>query len=126
MLRTVAVVVSVGWAHRVEHMFSHRRSDITVATISPRTDKDAGRPREPHRHTGAMNAETSLADSLERLHQSEQRLLLSVDSLRGEAWHAASVLPGWTRAHVASHLALNAEALAGAVDGLAHERVVPV
>src|SRR3954447_8124226 len=101
MLRTVAVVVSVGWAHRVEHMFAHRWSDITVATISPRTDKDAGRPREPHRHTGAMNAETSLADSLERLHQSEQRLLLSVDSLRGDDWHAAAPPPRWAPAPAA-------------------------
>jgi maleylpyruvate isomerase len=66
------------------------------------------------------------ADSLERLHQSEQRLLLTVDSLGGDAWGEASVLPGWTRAHVAAHLALNAEGLARAVDGLAHELDIPV
>lgn len=66
------------------------------------------------------------ADSLERLHHSEQHLLLTVDSLRGDAWAEPSVLPGWTRAHVAAHLALNAEGLAGAVDGLAHELDVPV
>jgi maleylpyruvate isomerase len=73
-----------------------------------------------------MTAPTDLPDSLERLHQSEQRLLLSVDSLAAEAWSEPSVLPGWSRAHVAAHLALNAEALAGAVDGLAHENAVPV
>ena len=66
------------------------------------------------------------ADSLERLHQSEQHLLLTIDSLRGDAWSEPSVLPGWTRAHVAAHLALNSEGLAGAIDGLAHELDVPV
>src|SRR3954469_13459089 len=70
-------------------------------------------PADPgHRHTGPMNAPADLPGSLERLHQSEQRLLLSVDSLGAEAWTGASVLPGWSRAHVAAHLALNAEALA--------------
>jgi maleylpyruvate isomerase len=66
------------------------------------------------------------ADALDRLHQSEQRLLVSVDSLAPDAWAEPSVLPGWSRAHVAAHLALNAEGLAAAIDGLAHERVVPV
>lgn len=68
----------------------------------------------------------SLADSLDRLHQSEQRLLRSVDSLAPDAWPEPSVLPGWSRAHVVAHLALNAEGLAAAIDGLAHERVVPI
>jgi maleylpyruvate isomerase len=66
------------------------------------------------------------SDSVERLHQSEQHLLRTVDSLRSDAWAEPSVLPGWTRAHVAAHLALNAEGLAGAIDGLAHELDVPV
>jgi maleylpyruvate isomerase len=60
------------------------------------------------------------------LHESEQRLLRTVDSLRGDQWSEPSLLPGWTRAHVVAHLALNAEGLAGAVDGLAHEQVVPI
>jgi maleylpyruvate isomerase len=66
------------------------------------------------------------ADSVQRLHQSEQQLLRTVDSLRTDAWTEPSVLPGWTRAHVAAHLALNAEGMAGAIDGLAHELDVPV
>ena len=67
-----------------------------------------------------------LAAALEALHQSEQRLLRSVDSLTADQWAEPSLLPGWTRAHVVAHLALNAEGLAGAVDGLAHEQVVPI
>jgi len=67
-----------------------------------------------------------LEAALESLHQSEQHLLRTVDSLRGDRWSEPSVLPGWTRAHVVGHLALNAEGLARAVDSLAHELVVPV
>lgn len=60
------------------------------------------------------------------LHRSEQRLLRTVDSLEPEQLAGPSVLPGWSRAHVVAHLALNAEGLAGALDGLAREHVVPV
>lgn len=67
-----------------------------------------------------------LAAALDELHESEQRLLRTVDSLAPHQWAEPSVLPGWSRAHVAAHLALNAEGLAGAVDGLVREQVVPV
>jgi maleylpyruvate isomerase len=67
-----------------------------------------------------------LAGALDALHQSEQQLLRTVDSLSTDSWSEPSVLPGWSRAHVAAHLALNAEGLAGAVNGLAHEVEVPV
>ena len=78
------------------------------------------------RSPGRLVPMSEPADSLERLHQSEQHLLRTVDSLRSDSWTQPSVLPGWTRAHVAAHLALNAEGLTGAVDGLAHELDVPV
>ncbi|WP_183408196.1 maleylpyruvate isomerase family mycothiol-dependent enzyme [Nocardioides pocheonensis] len=67
-----------------------------------------------------------LTAALDALHQSEQHLLRTVDSLSPDAWGEPSVLPGWSRAHVAAHLALNAEGLAGAVNGLAHDVEVPV
>ncbi|MGY2874670.1 maleylpyruvate isomerase [Marmoricola sp. URHA0025 HA25] len=73
-----------------------------------------------------MTRPHSLGDALAALHQSEQHLLLTVDSLRPDAYAEPSVLPGWSRAHVVAHLALNAEGLAGAVDGAAHDREVPV
>lgn len=53
------------------------------------------------------------------LHESEQRLVRTVDSLSDDQWSQPSVLPGWSRAHVVAHLALNAEGLAGALDDLA-------
>lgn len=42
-----------------------------------------------------------------------------VDAFSDEEFGAPSLLPGWTRSHVVAHLALNGEALAGVLDGLA-------
>lgn len=78
------------------------------------------------RQTVPMTSPEELEAQLAALHRSEQRLLRTVDSLTHEQYAEPSVLPGWSRAHVVAHLALNAEGLAGAVDGLAHERDVPV
>lgn len=53
--------------------------------------------------------------------QATQRLLGDTISVTDEDWHGPSRLPNWTRAHVATHLARQAEALArlarGAVTG---------
>lgn len=46
------------------------------------------------------------------------RLLSTVDRLPDAAWSAPSHCAGWSRAHVIAHLALNAEALAGALRGI--------
>ncbi|MDN4162163.1 maleylpyruvate isomerase family mycothiol-dependent enzyme [Nocardioides abyssi] len=52
------------------------------------------------------------------LEEATARLVRSVDAMDDDAWRAPSLLPGWSRAHVVAHLALNAEALADVV-GLA-------
>ncbi|WP_167736539.1 maleylpyruvate isomerase family mycothiol-dependent enzyme [Nocardioides sp. 1609] len=57
---------------------------------------------------------------------STQRLVRTIDSLADEAYPAPSLLPGWTRAHVVAHLALNAEGLAGALRGVVEGRPVPM
>lgn len=51
--------------------------------------------------------------SLEPDHLTEagQRLVRTVDGFTDEDWTGASLLPGWSRAHVVAHLALNGEAL---------------
>lgn len=46
------------------------------------------------------------------------RLLATVEDLPPDAWRAPSLCAGWSRAHVIAHLALNAEALAGALHGI--------
>lgn len=55
-----------------------------------------------------------------------QRLVRTVDALEDEAWSGPSLLPGWSRAHVVAHLALNAEALAGVLRGVEEGRAVPM
>jgi len=48
---------------------------------------------------------------LQLLHEASQRLVRTVDGLADERLQEDSLLPGWSRAHVVAHLALNAEAL---------------
>ena len=54
---------------------------------------------------------TALADAT-------NRLVRTVDAMDDEQYAEPSLLPGWTRAHVVAHLALNAEGLGGAVHGV--------
>ena len=60
------------------------------------------------------------------LHDSSQAFNLTVDSLTAEDLAEPSLLPGWTRAHVVAHVALNGEALAACIEGLVHRRPVPM
>ena len=64
--------------------------------------------------------------STEQLRTASQRLVLTVDALAEHDWTAPSLLPGWTRAHVVAHLALNGEAFAGAVGGVLRGERVPM
>lgn len=58
--------------------------------------------------------------------EASQRLVRTVDGLSEEQLAEASLLPGWTRAHVAAHLALNALALQGVLNGVAANSPVPM
>ena len=52
------------------------------------------------------------------LAESSARVIRTVDGFHGDDWSAPSQLPGWTRAHVVAHLALNAEGLGRALRGV--------
>jgi maleylpyruvate isomerase len=52
------------------------------------------------------------------LGDANSRLVRTVDGFHGDDWGAPSGLPGWSRAYVVAHLALNAEALARVLGGL--------
>jgi maleylpyruvate isomerase len=67
-----------------------------------------------------------VATQLDALHSSDQRLVRTVDALTDAQWRQASLLPGWSRAHVIAHLALNGEALARTLEALADGRVLPI
>ncbi|MBA2952883.1 maleylpyruvate isomerase family mycothiol-dependent enzyme [Nocardioides sp. MAH-18] len=60
------------------------------------------------------------------LPEATRRLVRTTDALPDSAYAEASSLPGWTRGHVLAHLALNAEALAGALRGVVEGRKVPM
>ncbi|HEU5037679.1 MAG TPA: maleylpyruvate isomerase family mycothiol-dependent enzyme [Nocardioides sp.] len=66
-----------------------------------------------------------MADPLD-LSEATRRLVRTADALTDEQYAGASGLPGWTRAHVLAHLALNAEGLAGALGGVVEGRSVPM
>src|SRR3712207_6264317 len=54
----------------------------------------------------------ALAASLDEMAAATDRLLETVDGMDDEALWAPSALPGWTRAHVLTHVARNADRLA--------------
>lgn len=60
------------------------------------------------------------------LPEATRRLIRTTDGLDDAAYAAPSLLPGWSRAHVLAHLALNAEGLAGALAGIGEGRSVPM
>lgn len=60
------------------------------------------------------------------LDEATSRLVRSVDRLSDPEWEAASGLPEWSRAHLVAHLTLNAEALAGVLEGAARGDAVPM
>ena len=62
------------------------------------------------------DAERELASDM--LGAASARVVRTVDGFHGDDWDAPSLLPDWTRAHVVSHLALNAEAMARALHGV--------
>jgi maleylpyruvate isomerase len=72
------------------------------------------------------HAEPDEASAFDHLVEADQRLVRTVDGLSDEEYAGPSGLPGWSRAHVVAHLALNAEALARVVEGLARDEQVPM
>lgn len=60
------------------------------------------------------------------LADASDRLVRTVDRLTDDELAAPSLLPGWSRAHVVAHLALNGEGLAGALEGVARGETVPM
>jgi maleylpyruvate isomerase len=66
-----------------------------------------------------------MADPLD-LPEATRRLVRTADALTDEQYAEPSGLPDWNRAHVLAHLALNAEALAGALTGIVEGTPVPM
>ncbi len=62
-------------------------------------------------------------DEVDAIDEATNRLVRAVDGLSDEQYAEPTALPGWTRAHVVAHLALNAEALTGVLGALAATEV---
>lgn len=73
-----------------------------------------------------MTELTARSISEELLPEATRRLIRDIDALGDDEYAEPSGLPGWTRAHVLAHLALNAEALAAALAGIVERRRVPM
>jgi maleylpyruvate isomerase len=67
-----------------------------------------------------------LARDLAHLQEATNRLVRTVDGFEDGDWSTPSGLPGWTRAHVVAHLALNGEGLAGALTGIVQDEPTPM
>jgi maleylpyruvate isomerase len=65
-------------------------------------------------------------ETLDDLAEATQRLVRTVDALSDQDLGEPSTLPGWARAHVVAHLALNAEGLAGVLRGIVEGEDVPM
>lgn len=63
---------------------------------------------------------------LELLAAANTRLVRTVDALDDATFATPSLLPDWTVGHVVAHLALNGEALAGALGGVANGTGTPM
>ncbi|QIK76634.1 maleylpyruvate isomerase family mycothiol-dependent enzyme [Nocardioides piscis] len=63
---------------------------------------------------------------LQLLDGANQRLVSTVEALEDATFTRPSLLPGWSVGHVLAHLALNAEALAGALAGIASGAGTPM
>ncbi len=93
-------------------------NDARARTLAgPRTTGEDG-------HMSSTEHPPPDPSSLRHPHEATQGLVRTVDGLGDDAWRASSGLPGWTRAHVVAHLALNAEGLTGVLAGLARGQVV--
>jgi len=69
---------------------------------------------------------TSDPGDLTALDISSHSFIRTVDALTEEDLAAPSLLPGWTRAHVVAHVALNGLSLAAAIRGLVHDNPTPM
>lgn len=67
-----------------------------------------------------------MTDRLADVYDATTRYLRTLDGLTPETLAEPSPLPGWTRAHVAAHLALHALGTTRALTGLVHGERLPV
>jgi maleylpyruvate isomerase len=68
-----------------------------------------------HPSPGPADSDAALSSALDEMAAATDRLLESVDGLSPEAVQGPSLMPGWTRGHVLTHVARNADAITNLV-----------
>ena len=71
-----------------------------------------------HAAQTALSAAAHLPEVRQLELEATQRLLGDTIAVSEQAWQEPSRLPGWTRAHVATHIARNADAMVRSVDAV--------
>lgn len=89
-------------------------------------DPTGGAHTGPGVLNGGMDAPEPTPPDPEVARAADRSLIGTVEGLTDDQLAAPSLLPGWTRAHVVAHLALNAEALTGVLRGAASGEPVPM
>ena len=95
------------------------RSPDDTRAGSPAGSADGSAAGPADGSAGSGSAEAQLAGLRVLLTSATQRLLGSTIVVTDEQWAAPSRLPGWTRAHVATHVARQADGFVRLVDGAA-------
>ena len=62
-------------------------------------------------HSSGLSIDAPMSEVRQAKRDATQRLLGATMDISDEQWQSPSLLPGWTRAHVATHLARGAQAL---------------
>jgi maleylpyruvate isomerase len=88
---------------------------------SPTPPHDGATPDRPVR---PLNPPAAVA--IRALAAATDRLLATIDAMPAAAFAEPSVLPGWSRAHVLAHLALNAKGLTGVLTTLGQDDPLPM
>ena len=68
-----------------------------------------------HPAPGPADSDATLSSALDEMAAVTDRLLESVDRMSPEAVQGPSLMPGWTRGHVLTHIARNADAITNLV-----------
>ncbi|MDN5725842.1 MAG: maleylpyruvate isomerase family mycothiol-dependent enzyme [Propionibacteriales bacterium] len=81
-------------------------------------DEHATDPASAEPTTSANPAERALDAVLRHLQHAQQQLLGDTISVTDEQWRGPSHLPGWSRGHVATHIARQADAMRRVAEGV--------
>lgn len=102
----------------------HRRSIRTTTAPRDRARMPAPRDNRPMSLNHPAGPRPIVA--LTALASATDRLLSTIDQMPARAFTEPSLLPGWSRAHVLAHLALNSKALAAVLTTIGQESPLPM